>query len=105
MARHRRDDQQFRPTVDALTHEMLELAERFAALDRLAHRDSFAVDRRRREAEIGLAARRRGMGEHFKRRAHHRPATEIGRASSRENVCQYVSILVVGRTLKKKKQT
>src|SRR3546814_17858135 len=76
MARHRRDDQQFRPTVDALTHEMLELAERFAALDRLAHRDSFAVDRRRREAEIGLAARRRGMGEHFKRRPHHLPPND-----------------------------
>src|SRR3546814_12973189 len=46
----------------------------------------------------------RGVHESKIRSAAHQRMTQIGRASCRERVCQYVEISVVAITLKKKKQ-
>src|SRR3546814_11385753 len=46
---------------------------------------------------------RRPAGQPADRRQHPYPSQQIGRASCRERVCQYVSISVVAVSLKKKK--
>ena len=77
MARHRRDDQQLGGALRPLVGEMLELAERLARLDLLAHPHRFAVDDRLIQFEPRLAARCRGVREHLQRRCELRAATEI----------------------------
>src|SRR5947209_14284862 len=83
MAGHRSDDQQARPAIDAFTREMLELAERPSKHDLLAHRDLLAADAGRVDAELGLAARRGGVGEDFEargdQRAHRAVAPRVRR--------------------------
>ncbi len=79
MARHRRDDQQL-GVLDraAFAHEVAQLPEGLARLDRLDDRQVDAVDLRGRQVEGRLSARRCSMGEHLQRGGKQRPATEIG---------------------------
>src|SRR3546814_12993538 len=58
-----------------------------------------AVLVRQRRGLVPAGGLRKGFA-----RAESMPGTEIGRASCRERVCQYVYILVVAVSLKKKKQ-
>ena len=73
MARHGCHDQQLLLAFDALAPEPLELAERLAQHDLLEDGDGLAVDDRALEAEFGLPARLRGVGEDVETRGDHRP--------------------------------
>ena len=69
MARHRRDDQQLGVAGHALAREMLQLPERLAKQDIFVTGTIFLADHGGKQPEFGLAARRRGMGEHVERAA------------------------------------
>ncbi len=78
MAGHRRDHQQLGVAFAALAHEMTELAEGLARLDRLADRHFLAVDHRRRQIEGRLSTRRCSMSEHVEGMRKQGAAAEIG---------------------------
>src|SRR3546814_12065415 len=79
------------------------------AAHRRARGDVIGGAARGREIDIARIAQGDDIGARFERagidggRRH--PAFQIGRASGRERVCQYVSISVVAVSLKKKKYT
>ena len=67
VAGHRRDDEELGPALHAFAAEALQLPERLPKHDLLGDRHRLALDDRRLEAELRLAARRRRMGEHIER--------------------------------------
>ena len=76
MAAHRCDDDQGRSLLDPGFDEMLEVAERPRERDFLVNRNRLAADLDRINAEFGLAARRRGMGEYLEACRHQGPMDE-----------------------------